>query len=263
MAETIQGGVLIMRYVTGSFGKVLLTVLCCGSMAAGLLPPDSAEAWTYGGYRRGGYYGRSGYGYGNARYMQSQSQAQQDEARRAADRKEGQKEVEKKREEYQTDYLASQAEIRGANVAASRAPRGLYYRAPGFTTAKLPETAEKIDVGGQAYHYYSGIFFRQIPDKLIAVPAPVGAVVDTLPEGAGAAVYKGDADTYFYYFGTFFTKDGGKYKVVDPPAGTVVGYVPSGYTEAEVGDTVQYTFGGITYQPAHFEGNVIFEVVKG
>lgn len=261
MAGINQGGTLTMRYVTGSFGKVLLTVLCCGAMAAGLLPPDSAEAWTYGGYRRG--YGYGGYGSYNARYMQTQSQAQQDEARRAAARKENQKEIEKKREEFQGEYLASQEAIRQANVAASRAPRGLYYRAPGFTTSKLPENAVKIDVGGDAYHYYSGIFFRQIPDKLIVVPAPVGAVVDALPEGAGAAVYKGDADTYFYYFGTFFAREGEKYKVVDPPAGTVVGYVPSGYTEVEAGDTVRYTFGGITYQPAHFEGNVIYEVVKG
>jgi len=259
MAGINQGGTLIMRYVTGSFGKVLLTVLCCGAMAAGLLPPDSAEAWTSRGYRRGGYYGGSY----NSRTLQDRSQAQQDEVRRAGERKENRKEIEKKREEYQTEYLASQEEIRQASVAASRAPRGLYYRAPGFTTAKLPETAEKIDVGGQSFHYYSGIFFRQIPDKLIAVPAPAGAVVGTLPEGAGAAVYKGDADTYFYYFGTFFTREGDKYKVIDPPAGTVVGYIPSGYTEVDVNDTVQYTFGGITYQPAHFEGNVIYEVVKG
>jgi hypothetical protein len=66
-----------------------------------------------------------------------------------------------------------------------------------------------------------------------------------------------------YYFGTFFTKEGDKYKVVAPPAGTIVGYVPDGYTETEVGESVNYTFGDITYEPANLQDNIIYQVVKG
>jgi hypothetical protein len=240
--------------------RSILVVSCCAALAASMIAPPAAKAWRSGSSygRRGGY----GYSSGSARYLQGQSQASADEARREGQREKNRVEIEEKKETFQTEYVASQESMREASKAASRAPREAFYRKPGFTTTTLPGAAVEVKVGDTTYHYFSGLFYRQIPNNYIVVPAPVGAVVDALPDKAGAAVYNDDADTYAYYFGTFFTKEGDKYKVVAPPAGTLVGYVPDGYTETEVGESVNYQFGGITYKPAYLQDNVVYQVVK-
>ena len=252
-----------MKYSKRSLTRFIVVLSCCAALAATLIVPTTAEAWTGSrGYSRG----RAGYGYGyssgNARYMQSQSQAAAEEARRESAREKNREEIAKKKEAFQTDYLASQAEIRQGSKAASRAPKDAYYRKIGFTTTTLPGAAAEVKVGDTTFHYFSGIFYRQLPSGYIVVPAPVGAVVDTVPEQIGAAAYNDSVDTYGYYFGTFFTREGEKHKVVAPPTGTIVGYVPDGYTETEVGESVNYTFGDITFEPAYLQDNVVYRVVK-
>jgi len=256
-------GAIIMRHSKRSLTRSIVVLSCCAALAATLIAPPVAKAWRSGSsYSRGGY-GRGGYGsYGSARYLQGQSQAQADEVRREAAREKNREEIEKKKGAFQEDYLASQAEIREKSKAASRAPRDAFYRKPGFTTTTLPGAAVEVKVGDTTYHYFSGMFYRRLPSNYIVVPAPAGAVVDTVPEQIGAAVYNGDADTYGFYFGTFFVREGDKHKVVAPPAGTIVGYVPDGYTETEVGESVNYQFGDITYEPAYLQDNVVYQVVK-
>jgi hypothetical protein len=252
---------MIMKYSKRSLTRSIVVLCCSAALAATLIVPTTAEAWTGSrGYSRG----RGGYGYGggNARYMQGQAQSSADEARRESAREKNREEIAKKKDAFQTDYLASQAAIREGSKAASRAPRDAFYRKIGFTTTTLPGAAVEVKVGDTTFHYFSGMFYRRLPSNYIVVPAPVGAVVDTVPEQIGAALYNDDADTYGYYFGTFFVRDGEKHKVVAPPAGTIVGYVPDGYTEVEVGESVNYTFGDITFEPAYFQDNVVYRVVK-
>jgi hypothetical protein len=226
-----------------------------GALAAVLLAPSIAGAWRsgYGGYSRGGY------GYGGTRY-QDNANEQADEVRRDAQRQKNQEEIEKKKAADTEEYLASQAAVREASAAASRAPRDAFYRKPGSTMTTLPDAHVKLEVDGQTYFYLRGIFYVQLPGKFIAVHAPVGAVVDALPKGIGAAIYKGDAETYTYYFGTFFMKENDKYKVVTPPAGTTVGYVPDGYTESEVDGTAEYQVGDIRFRPGFYGNEVIYQV---
>ena len=248
-----------MKYSKRSLTRSIVVLSCCAALAATMIAPPAAKAWrSTGSYSRG--YG--GYGSGNARYLQGQAQSSADEARRETARAKNRDEVEKKKEAFQTDYLASQEAIRQGSKAASRAPRDAFYRKIGFTTATLPGAAVEVKVGDTSYHYFSGMFYRRLPSNYIVVPAPVGAVVDTVPEQIGAALYNDDADTYGYYFGTFFVREGDKHKVVAPPAGTIVGYVPDGYTEAQVGESVNYTFGDITFEPTHLQDNVVYRVVK-
>jgi hypothetical protein len=252
---------MIMKYSKRSLTRSIVVLCFCAALAATLIVPTAVEAWTGSrGYSRG----RGGYGYGggNARYMQGQAQSSADEARRESAREKNREEIAKKKDAFQTDYLASQAAIREGSKAASRAPRDAFYRKIGFTTTTLPGAAVEVKVGDTTFHYFSGMFYRRLPSNYIVVPAPVGAVVDTVPEQIGAALYNDDADTYGYYFGTFFVRDGEKHKVVAPPAGTIVGYVPDGYTEVEVGESVNYTFGDITFEPAYFQDNVVYRVVK-
>jgi hypothetical protein len=253
-------GAMIMKYSKRSLTRSIVVLCCCAAVTATLIAPPAAKAWYSGRSYRGGY--RGGYGYGNARYLQSQSQAAAEEARRESAREKNREAIAKKKEAFQTDYLASQAAIREGSRAASRAPRDAFYRKPGFTTTTLPGAAVEVKVGDTTFHYFSGMFYRQLPSGYIVVPAPAGAVVDTVPEQIGAAVYNDSADTYGYYFGTFFVREGEKHKVVAPPAGTLVGYVPDGYTETEVDEGVNYTFGDITFEPAYLQDNVVYRVVK-
>lgn len=251
-----------MRHSEDKTGKVLLAALGCAFLGSALLIPSAASAWTSGsswGYRGSGW----GYGGANARAMQSQSQAAAVEARNEAAREKNRERIAEEKAEFTSGFLASQAEIRAASRAAMSAPQGYFYRAPGHTLNKLPESAVTIEVGGTTFHYFKGIFFRQLPGKYIVVPAPAGAIVDELPDGFGPALLDGDADTYKYYFGTFFAAEGDKWKVVQPTAGTLVGYVPDGYTETGADESVRFQFGETFFQPYHWQNNVVFQVVKG
>lgn len=251
-----------MRHSEIKRGKVLFAACGFVLLGAALLIPSTAPAWTtgssWGGYRGGGY----GYGGTNARYLQGQSQSAAVEARNEAAREKNRERIAKEKEEFTAGFLASQAEIRAASRAAMGAPQGYFYRAPGHTLNNLPESAVEIKVGETTFHYFKGIFFRQIPGRYIVVPAPFGAIVDELPDGHGPAVIDGDADTYKYYFGTFFAAEGDKWKVVQPTAGTLVGYVPDGYTETGAEESLRFQFGEISFQPYHWQNNVIFQVVK-
>jgi hypothetical protein len=263
MAESklFRTGAMTMRHTKESTGKTLLTALCCGVLAAAVLAPATAQAWRsgYGGRGYGGYGSGSGYG----RQSQNRAYEQADEQRREGQRQKNREELMERKDAYVSEYGASQEAIRQASKAAERAPRDAFYRAPGFTTKTLPGAAVKLDVGGSTYHYFRGLFYAQLPGNYIVIPAPVGAVVDSLPEGTTGAVYKGDAETYFYYFGTFFAKEGDKFKTVVPPAGTAVGYIPDGYSETGSEESVLYKFGDITYQPYMWQSNLIYRVVQG
>lgn len=246
-----------MKKSTQAIVRALPLCIVSGALAAVLLVPSIAGAWSSGyGYSRG-------YSGGSGRYYQDRSYEQADEVRRDAQRQKNREEIEKKKAADEVEYLASRAAVREASAAAGRAPRDAYYRKPGSTMATMPDAHVKIAVGDQTYFYFRGIFHIQLPGKFLVVHAPVGAVVDALPEGIGAAIYKGDSETYVYYFGTFFMEENGKYKVVAPPAGTTVGYVPDGYTESEVEGTVQYQFGDIKFSPGFYGNEVIYQVAKG
>jgi len=247
-----------MRHTDTVFRRFCVSGLAALVLVSAVALPRAAGAWT-SSYRRTDVYH---YDSLDARQMQRQSISAAEEARREGAREKRREEVSQQKEQSEREYLASQEEIRASSRAAATAPRGHFYRKPGSTAATLPGAAVEVKVGEQAYHYFSGIFYRQLPTGYIVVPAPVGAVVDALPEGAGAAVYKDDASTYFYYFGAFFTAEGDKYKVVDPPAGTVVGYVPDGYTETQVDGSPRYQFGDLNFAPVFFQDLLVYQVVK-
>ena len=253
--DNLKTGAAIMRYSTGSFGRILLVLSGCALVAGSLLSPPEAAAWRYS--RRSYWYWDSA----SVRSMQSRAQAHANETRREQQRQVNRTALQERRSDFKSDFVASQRAIRAGARAASRAPRGPFFRRPGFTTSNLGARAVKMEVGGTNFFYDRGMFFRQLPNQYIVVPAPIGAVVDALPEGTGAALYNDDLDTYFYHFGTFFVRDGERYKVVAPPPGIIVGYVPDGYTEIYVGEGIHYRFGDITFESVFLNGNVLFQVV--
>lgn len=247
-----------MRYTEYGFGRLFLFGLAASSLLSAVAFPSAAAAWT-SGWSGTVYH----YDSWDARKLQRDAQSEAAEVRREQARDKRRDEIADEKAAGQEQYLASQAEIRASSQAAANAPRDKFYRKPGSTTKTLPGAAAEVKAGDQTYRYFSGIFYRQTPSGFIVVPAPIGAVVDTLPDGVGTASYKGDVDTFFYYFGTFFTAEGGKYKVVQPPAQTIVGYVPDGYVESEADGGPRYEFGPHKFKPVFFQDMLVYQVVQG
>ncbi len=83
------------------------------------------------------------------------------------------------------------------NQRAYRLHEGVYYvqrgneyvvvrPAAGLRIRMLPNGAVRTVVRGATYHYYYGVFYapvNDVPGEFQVVDAPVGAIVDALPEG--------------------------------------------------------------------------------
>ena len=95
----------------------------------------------------------------------------------------------------------------------------------------------------------------------MAIPAPIGAKIPSLPDGYSTVVVK--STNYYFYGGTFYQKDtDGKYVVVPGPVGAVVPYLPDGSKEKDVDDVVYYDYGGIYFQPKSVNGDTQYIVVQ-
>lgn len=189
--------------------------------------------------------------------MQRESQSAADEAARQIYREKRADELEQQRKAQGKEHEVYFESVMESSKGAAGRPRNLYYRKPGFITTEAPVNAALVTVGDTTYSYDRGIFFLAAGKQYIALIAPVGAVVDTLPEGSDPIIRA--SSTYYYYFGTFFasTKDG-KYQVIKPPAGLLVGYLPDGYQQVEVNGQTFYKFGDVYFKPFLAAGAAVF-----
>ena len=116
------------------------------------------------------------------------------------------------------------------------------------------------------YHYDTGVYYEESTNDsgqkgYVAVPAPIGAKVPSLPEGNTAI--KVGTNQYWYYGGTFYLKDtDGKYVVVQGPVGAVVAYLPDGSKEQYFNNVLYYVYGGIYFQPKSVNGQTQYAVVE-
>jgi hypothetical protein len=194
--------------------------------------------------------------------MQRESISSQEEQAREAGRAVRRDELEKSREKALVEREAYFQAILETSQASLRAPRGVYYRKPGYTSAEPPApAAAAIEVGGVTYIHDQGIFWLQQGSDYLVVTAPVGAVVPALPRGA-ARVPTGSG-AYWYFFGTFFAGRDGAYAVVKPPEGLTVYYLPDGYTHEKAGGADVYRFGETLFQPVFVQGVLAFQVIAG
>jgi len=232
-------------------------VLCAiAGLVFSLTLSTPAAAWVSGGGWGGGWGGGDYYDHGDW----EESQAAAEESSREADRKERRKEVdaEQKQKSAETqDYYAS---LYQASSASLNAPKGVYYRKPGWTSSDPPPPTSQNVAAGQVFLIYDkGIFWFQRGNDYIVVPPPFGVVVDTLPPGVRAQPSK--EGTTYYFFGTFFRGKDGKYVVVKPAPGTLVGYLPDGYTQESSKDTTVFTFANISYKQAFLQGVLVYQVI--
>jgi len=135
----------------------------------------------------------------------------------------------------------------------------------GFFITALAVTAIVVSVSGNNYHYDNGVYYQESTNDsgekgYVAVPAPIGAKVPSLPDGYETA--KAGSTAYYYYGGVFYTKDtDGKYVVVQGPVGAVVANLPDGAKEEYYSDVLYYNYNGIYFQPKSVSGDTRFQVV--
>lgn len=195
--------------------------------------------------------------------MQRESISSQEEAAREAARQKRRDEIEQDRDKAAVEREEYFDAILEASQASLRAPRGAYYRKPGYSSADppAPATSTTVEVGGMPYIYDQGIFWLHQGTDYIVVTAPAGATVAALPRGAVRVPAKDAA--LWYFFGTFFAENAGAYTVVKPPAGVAVYYLPDGYTREKQGDAEVYRFGETLFRPVFVQGLLIYQVVAG
>jgi len=138
---------------------------------------------------------------------------------------------------------------------------GPVWRPVGFLTAALAATAILITVNNQRYHYDQGVYYAPAPTGggYTVVPAPIGAVVNSLPPGYTMIPVAGS--NYYYFGGTFYERYGNGYRVVAPPAGAVVTQIPAGAKEVTLDGRQYVVYNGTYYQPFLENGNYAYEVV--
>lgn len=95
-----------------------------------------------------------------------------------------------------------------------RAPRAVKqdpYRAP----TKHYRGHEHVRVGKHDYYHRNGRFFRPGPKGLIAVRAPIGAIIPSLPVGFSMVLAGGT--NFFQAAGTYYNRVPSGYMVVEEP----------------------------------------------
>jgi hypothetical protein len=224
-----------------------LVMLCCLALLA---PPASVAFHDEQGTDRSLYY-----------YYQIEQDRirSQEEVIREMGREKRRDELEQERKERAVEFEKYLQEKFDANRAASRAPQGAYYRRPGFTTDVLPPGSAKVTAGQETFFYHQGLFFAQSGKNFVVITAPVGSVVESVPEQA-LVVGNAKGETLLYYFGTFFATRGGRFEVVIPPRGAMVDYLPEGYEVLVAEGTTFFKFGDVTFKPYLFRGVLVYTV---
>lgn len=139
----------------------------------------------------------------------------------------------------------------------------------GFFVATVAVTAIVVSVVNknnqkETYKYDDGTYYKESSQNgqkgYVAVPAPIGAKVPTLPSDNTQMTVNNTS--YYYYASTFYTQSGSDYVVVQAPLGAVVPYVPDGYVKKEINGVQYYLDNNIYYLPKSENGDIVYEVVE-
>ena len=123
----------------------------------------------------------------------------------------------------------------------------------------LPHGSLRIGFGGGGYYYGNGFFYRQRERDYVVVPAPIGAVVYTVPSGYHEVMI--DRTTYYTYEGVYYRRVPQGYQVVEPPQtvivepATVTATVPTNSTQDEFTVNIPNSQGGYTAVKLKRSGN--------
>jgi hypothetical protein len=140
----------------------------------------------------------------------------------------------------------------------------------GFFLTTLAVTAVVVSAANsnKQYYYDQGVYYEKSSKSdgtagYVAVQAPIGAKVPTLPPGNTPVTVAG-GQTFYYYAGVFYAQDTDKqhYVVVQAPAGATVPALPDGATTEHVSGAIQYVYGGVHYMPVFVNGQTMYSVIS-
>jgi len=240
--------------MVGTKGKFAMYGAVLAGVLLALAQPAAAwDDWGYGG----GYGGYGGYD----SFDRQEDRESSEESAREAGRQVRREEVEKKKEANAAEHAAYTDAIMAESKASVQAPRGVYYRKPGFISGEAPGSgAQVIEESGVKVFYEQGIFWVKQGTQYVVVNAPYGVVVDTIP-AATTRVANRQGEEYGYFFGTFFQRKDKKFVVVKPPVGMNVTYLPDGYITEGAKDGTIYKVGNTTFKPVFVLGVLVYQVV--
>jgi len=117
-----------------------------------------------------------------------------------------------------------------------------------------------LSIANQQYYYDEGVYYQPSSGGYSVVPAPVGALVSSLPPGYETTMVGND--DYFYYGGAFYIDTGNGYQVVQAPYGAVVTQIPDGAVQQDINGQTYLVYNNVYYQPVSQNGQDAYEVVQ-
>jgi hypothetical protein len=138
---------------------------------------------------------------------------------------------------------------------------GPHWHPLGFFLSALAADAILFNFNNQQYYFDDGCFYLPSNGGYSVVPAPVGAVVASLPPGYETCTV-GD-QTYEYFGGVFYVYTGQGYQVVVAPPGAVITELPVGAVDQSINGVDLLVYNNTYYQPISQDGQDAYEVVPG
>jgi hypothetical protein len=130
----------------------------------------------------------------------------------------------------------------------------------GTWQAKPPQPDTVVHAARAPYHYADGVYcVKKSATCYVTVPAPTGAVIASLPDGAATVPH--DGETYHYYVGSWYERTRKGYRVVAAPVGATVAYAPKGARKKAIDDRTYYVHAGVYYLPQFVDGLARYRVV--
>ena len=114
-------------------------------------------------------------------------------------------------------------------------PRHFYPHGRGFDV--LPLAAATLIIAGATYYYAEGEYYQRMGNQYVVTPAPVGAVVTTIPQGYQPVII--DGVTYYTINGVTYMYTPSGFQVVPPPKPLVIQTTTAGQGAPPVSAFVQ------------------------
>lgn len=136
---------------------------------------------------------------------------------------------------------------------------GPHWHPVGFFLSALAADAIWFNYNNQRYWYDDGVYYEPASGGYSVVPAPIGAVVGSLPDGYETTMVGND--TFYYFGGAFYVQTDQGYQVVAAPPGAVITQLPVGAVDQQIHGQDVLVYNNVYYSPISQDGQDAYEVV--